>query len=719
MWLQNQFWLAALTALVLLSTCVQAKGEDTKNSGDVKIVCHNPTEGEDETTLSLSVVDKSLNDLEPLVQAMCAGHTSNGAPTLWEASWKDKPELGTVSNFKMVTTPEEVAALDLTPQDFGQVDFDSNDITADVTMIEDKKPAQPVQSKEKPPQSPPEEVEVKTYLGKLKGYRNKLDKGEGHIYSFLGIPYAQPPTGSRRFKPPLPVTAYKDDQAFGFRSECAQIKAYGPKKFQFVGSEDCLFVNIFSPSLTHNKEALKPVMIWFHGGAFTMGAGNEYIPVEMVRKGVVVVTVNYRLGALGFLTFGNDIVAGNMGLKDQLEAMRWVKRFIHNFGGDPEQVTLFGQSSGALMVNAMQMSPKATGLFKAAIVQSGNMLMRRVTAEGSDEKRTAKGLAEKAECPSDYSEAMLKCMQNLPAEGLIKMSGYAAPNLGAPKEDRERGPWFPVVDSYATDPILPMEPLNALKTGMFNKVPLMTGTVANDGAIQVMSILGPNPTREAMWQQMAAHLLMVGDSANVTETKYEDVILASLATKYYTGEDYNLEEKIQPWIDLFTDALFLSPDQKLVELVRNQEVPVYNYQFTLKPDTSIASIFGIPDNSVSPVNGEDILMLFDQFENIHLKTDRETKIGDMMIEYWTNFAKYGNPSPFDNPSLPKWKPVTNQKEYLEISEAPEMKYNIQPERITFWQRMLWDSKEDHIDRMMLYGKLSKLFLLSNKNTNEY
>ena len=107
-----------------------------------------------------------------------------------------------------------------------------------------KEPAQPI---------PPEEVEVKTYLGRLKGYRNKLDKGEGYIYSFLGVPYAQAPIGKRRFKAPLPVTAYKSDEAFGFRAECAQVKAYGEKRFQFVGSEDCLFLNIFSPSLTQNK----------------------------------------------------------------------------------------------------------------------------------------------------------------------------------------------------------------------------------------------------------------------------------------------------------------------------------------------------------------------------------------------------------------------------------------------------------------------------------
>jgi len=727
MWLQNPLWLAAL---VLIAAQVYADaeggeetkqgGEDTKHSGDVKITCIDPVAGED-TKLSLSVVEKTLNDLKPLVMAMCAGHSEAGNPSMWEASWKDRPDLGVVSNFKKVVSTEEIAGLGI--QTFNPK---TDDITADVTKMDEEKTgsASSVQTSfdsaavqepaEPKTPTPPEEVSVKTYLGKLRGYRNKLEDKEGYVYSFLGIPYAQPPTGTRRFKPPLPVTAYKSDEAFGFRNECPQIKAYGEKRFAFVGKEDCLTLNVFSPSLTSNKDALKPVMIWFHGGAFTMGSGNEYIPVEMVKQGVVIVTVNYRLGALGFMTFGNDVVSGNMGLKDQLESMRWVKRFIHNFGGDPEKVTIFGQSSGAIMVNAMQLSPKATGLFHRAITQSGNLLMRRVTAEASDEKRTAKNLAEKVQCPSDYNEAMLDCMQNIPIEALIQMSSYAAPNIQAPKDDRERGPWFPVVDHYATDPVLPMEPLNALKTGMFNKVPMLSGTIKNDGALQVVSLLGHHPDPEPVWQQMAAHMLMIGDSANVTETTYDDVVLASLATKYYTNEDYDFKTNVQSWMDLFTDALFLSPDQKWVDIMLKQKVPVYNYQFTLKPKTTIGQLFGLDDPNLTPINGEDILMLFDQFSTLYLEEDKETEVGDMMVEYWTNFAKYGNPSPFDKSMIPKWKQVTDQKEYLEISETPKMKYNIEPERMTFWQKILWDRKEDHIERMMLYGKLSKLFLMSNK-----
>ena len=123
-----------------------------------------------------------------------------------------------------------------------------------VVAAQPASPAQePAAPKEPAQPSPPEEVEVKTYLGRLRGYRNKLEKREGYIYSFLGVPYAQPPVGKRRFKAPLPVTAFKSDEAFGFRAECAQVKAYGEKRFQFVGSEDCLTLNVFSPSLTQNK----------------------------------------------------------------------------------------------------------------------------------------------------------------------------------------------------------------------------------------------------------------------------------------------------------------------------------------------------------------------------------------------------------------------------------------------------------------------------------
>jgi len=714
MWLQNLVWLASI-ALVFFAQFVKsadvADGADEKRSGNVKIKCVKP--GEDDTNLSLTVSDKALNDLEDLVKAMCAGHTAAGMPSLWEASWEDHPD-DKISNFLIQGDPSlegvDTSGFDKIGIPPGSVEtewIDNNDITDDVTKIEDEPPA------EAKNEVPPSHVTVNTYLGKVKGLKNMLDSGDGFIYSFLGVPYAQPPTGNKRFKPPLPVTAYGEHEAFGFRNECPQVKAYGDRAFEFQGDEDCLYLNIFSPSLTKNAAALKPVMVFFHGGAFTMGAGNEYIPVEMAIKDVVVVTVNYRLSALGFMTFGNDIVSGNMGLRDQLESLRWVKRFINNFGGDPDKVTIFGQSSGAMMVHALQLSPKAQGLFKYAIAQSGNMLMRRVKAEISDEKRIAKNIAEKFECPSNYDQEMLECLQKLPVQKLIQDAGYAAPNIHADIKERERGPWFPVVDAFSTDPILPLDPLEAMKTGKFNKVPFISGTMANDGAIQVASILGPNPEKEKVWKSMAAQLLMLSQSANVSETKYEDVMAASIVTQFYTNEVYDFDKNGRAWIQMMTDALFLSPDQKAVELYAKHGVPVYNYYFNYKPNTTISKIFGFPDNELAPINGEDILHLFDQFSGIHLESKIETKVGNTMIDYWTNFAKYGNPSPFDSDDLVKWEQYTDKKAYLEIKPSPEMKYNIAPERMTFWQRILWDKKEDTIDRHVLYAKLTKLFLHAN------
>jgi len=553
----------------------------------------------------------------------------------------------------------------------------------------------------------PSKVSVDTILGTITGIKQKMDNGED-IYSFLGIPYAKPPVASRRFKAPEPVTAYGNHDAIGFRGECLQYAGYGPDVGKIKGSEDCLYLNIFSPSLTRSKAALKPVMVWIHGGGFVQGSGAEYIPAQLAKQDVVVVTLNYRLAGLGFLTFGNDLVAGNMGLRDQIEALKWVKRYINSFGGDPDQITIFGESSGGNSVNALYVSPLSRGLFNRAIMQSGTMLFSRNKYEKTRQERTAQALARKFNCPSlELDEDMLECLQKVPAKVFIEKSQFKGTDPTQPREEIERAMWLPVVDAYTSNPVLPEHPFKLLKTGEFAKVPVLLGTVANEGAVNIMQILGPAPNKEMLWGFTGAQQLQLTRSGNITETEVDELLMMKVITKYYTNSNYDLRETGQGWMDMFTDALYLSPAQKVAQFITENGQQVFNYHFTHVGQKTVSKLFGAPDNSLAPVHGDDLFYLFQVIAGMEIKGEEDNKVSDIMIEYWTNFAKYGNPSPFLDTDIPHWKPYGQEKRYMEIKVAPEMKGEILPDRMLLWQKVLWDKMEDEVDRAMFLKQLLK------------
>ena len=403
-------------------------------------------------------------------------------------------------------------------------------------------------------------------------------------------------------------------------------------------------------------------MVWIHGGGFQSGSAIEYVPVPLTNKDVLVVTINYRMSGFGFLTFGNEIVSGNMGLRDQIEALKWVKRFINSFGGDPNKITIFGHSSGANSVSALQLSPQATGLFSAAITQSGNMLQRHIKPESAKEERNAKQLAEKFNCKSiNYDEEMLECLQSIDATEFLVNSQYVGPVSASSLEDRERSMWAPVVDAYSPDPILPLDPLHALKVGAYNKVPMISGTVLNEGGVPVMALLGPIPDKEQTWSDIGAQQMQITASGNMTETSENETFLKNMATKYYTGEIFDLRISGEGWMNLFTDIMFLSPDQKMMEILSEAKVPVYNYLFSFVGENTVAEWYGAPDNSLSPVHGDDTLHFFQSIGGVKIQTEEEKRLSEKMTSYWTNFAKYGNPSPFMYDDLPQWKPYSDKK----------------------------------------------------------
>ena len=338
-------------------------------------------------------------------------------------------------------------------------------------------------------------ITVKTLLGSITGLTGSLPSGEP-MCKFLGIPYAKPPVGEMRFQPPAATGFFGEMEALEFGSKCIQ-KGNLFSPVQIVGSEDCLFLNVYSKTsednstlpAKHSAYDGKAVMVYIHGGGFTQGSGDEYDPTPLLEEDVIVVTINYRLGGLGFLTFGNDLISGNMGLRDQIEAIKWVKRNIIFFGGDPNKITIFGESGGAISVSALQISPQIAGLVSGVIMQSGNMLFRKDDPHKTKEHRVSLKLAANFNCTSpDFDFRTLKCLQQLDAEEFFSRTQSDIFKVDKEAEGYDRSSWWPVLDDYSSDPVIPMEPLKALKTGQFNKVPVISGIMIKTLIPSLMTI---------------------------------------------------------------------------------------------------------------------------------------------------------------------------------------------------------------------------------------
>ena len=288
---------------------------------------------------------------------------------------------------------------------------------------------------------------VGTSNGAVRGLAN------GAVDEFLGIPYAAPPVGALRWRPPQPAARWsgvRDATQFG--SHCPQVASpFG----EASTSENCLFLNVFTPSRQRDRRH-SPVMVWIHGGALVTGGSDDYLPTNLVQDGVTVVTINYRLGALGFLAHpalaDANGQSGDYGLMDQQAALRWVKRNIAGFGGDPRNVTIFGESAGGLSTLSQVASPQARGLFEKAIVESGSYNLTQASLASAESAGEA--FAAQAGCASQTAA----CLRGLPVSTILA--------------NEDAGGYTPNINTE----VLPESLGTAFATGNFNRVPIINGT---------------------------------------------------------------------------------------------------------------------------------------------------------------------------------------------------------------------------------------------------
>ncbi|MFI7636184.1 carboxylesterase/lipase family protein [Nonomuraea sp. NPDC049400] len=459
------------------------------------------------------------------------------------------------------------------------------------------------------------------------------DYVDGDLQRFEAIPYAAPPTGALRWQPPQPARAWKDVKD-GTRTapRCPQ-NANPADANPASTAEDCLYLNVTAPRTASTRRL--PVMVWLHGGGFTQGSGGDYDARRLARAGAVVVSVNYRLGVFGFLGHPGLAGSGAFGLLDQQAALRWVRHNAAAFGGDPRNVTLFGESAGAFSTCAQLTSPAATGLFDKAIIQSGSCSMRQMGIDpaGGDTiwpsreagERIAAAVAERVGC-TDAAQTM-PCLRRVPTSRLLAAQ-QKVPAIWAP--------------SYGTD-ALPREPGRAVAEGRFRRMPLMVGTTAHEARYFVaMYFDGPGqPLDQETYQQFLRTAF--GRDAKRISARYPAGAYGSPSLA---------------WAAIATDRGWTCPTLAGNRLLA-RKTPVYQYEFA---DGDAPRPAGFPVPRTFPLgayHGAELSYLFDG-PGAAIGTrpsSGQRRLADQMIGYWTNFAATGNPN---GQSLPRWKPLTSK-----------------------------------------------------------
>ncbi len=465
--------------------------------------------------------------------------------------------------------------------------------------------------------------QVKIKDGKLLGTYNETSK----VYAFKGVPYAQPPIGGLRWRPPEPEDSWKSvREAKEFGPRCMQAKIYDDMIFRDPGpSEDCLTVNVWTPSVV--ETANLPVMFWIHGGGFAAGGSSEprQDGENLAKRGVVVVSLNYRLGIFGFYTHpgltkeSSHHASGNYGLLDMVAALQWVQDNIVMFGGDSTRVTIFGESAGSWAVSELMASPLAKGLFARAIGESG--------AAFSDTSLAVNTL----EASEKVNE---KFARSLSAPTAGAMRALPADKLLADSVKPEAGRFAPVVDGY----FLPDPVPDIFAAGKQAHVPLLAGWNHDERGTAAASKATPESFAADVQKKFgdrAADILKVYPYSTPEEAKASAAALAG---------DQFIAFATWRWIE----AQAATGDS-----------PVYRYLFThvLPPPADVNGAY----------HSADIEFVFDNLANKDLKWREEDKqLATMMADYWTNFAKTGNPNGAGLPVWPAFKPAEGQMMKLDI-----------------------------------------------------
>lgn len=471
-------------------------------------------------------------------------------------------------------------------------------------------------------ESPEAPLRVDTTSGDLQGLATDTAR------QFLGVRYAEAPTGQRRWTMPVaPPRPSGTVQATAPGAACAQSSGVPGADATASSSEDCLFLNVTTPKDTRPGEKL-PVMVWWHGGGYTTGSGALYDAQRLATQGrVMVVTVNYRLGVLGYLSLPGLAGSGDFGLADQMLATRWARNNAAAFGGDPGNVTVFGESAGAMSACAMLGSPDATGLADKVAMSSGSCLLDwpqdgllpgvpPSTPYTALPDAEAFGTAQARTLGCTGPDA-LTCLRDKPVADLMTI----APN-------------FANVLAYGT-PMLPVDPAQAVRDGATPAIPILSGGNQAEARAFVGGMLKVQPF---ITPETYPTLLRnaFGDRADAVAAQYPLSAYPNAATA---------------WSAVNTDFSWACPTLAGNAAMARSGATVHGYEFA-DPSAPDVNQAGSPDFEPGPAHATDVGYLFDLTGRSLLHTPEQQRLGAAMVGYWTSFARTGTPTAPDAPAWP-------------------------------------------------------------------
>ncbi|XP_026195604.1 fatty acyl-CoA hydrolase precursor, medium chain-like isoform X2 [Anabas testudineus] len=526
--------------------------------------------------------------------------------------------------------------------------------------------------------------EVHTQLGSLRGEYVSVKGKETGVHAYLGVPFAKPPVSpALRMAAPQPVEGWEGVRdATRMPNMCVQQKQHALHMLSELGwvfadvpeiSEDCLYLNIYTPA-NRTRDAKLPVMVWIHGGGFTLEAASLYDGSALAAyQDVVVVLIQYRLGLLGFLSTGDEHMPGNFGLLDQVQALKWVQQHIHSFGGDPGLVTIFGESAGGISVSLLLLSPLSNGLFHRAIAESGTAAMDMIVS--NDPLSMMQLMANGSGCSLQSTEKFADCVRNLDYDSLVTIG-----------KDENLLVSINVDGHFLTKPVDELFQKHELLT-----VPVMTGVTNDEAGWLVPQFFGfpfgpDGMSREEVTTRMSFF--------------YSDAVIRDLIINEYIGTGEDRVKNRDGFREMLGDVLFNVPAVKTANFHRDAGAAVYLYEYLHPPIFLQAK----RPSFVGCDHGDDIFSVLGLcFTTTHVKlayacTEEEEQLGKITMSYWANFARTGSPN---GDGLVHWPKYGDKEEYMAIGLKQQASaQHLKRDKFIFLTQTLPEKVRQHQEKMV-------------------
>ncbi|XP_008844486.1 acylcarnitine hydrolase-like [Nannospalax galili] len=507
-----------------------------------------------------------------------------------------------------------------------------------------------------------------THTGQVRGNLIRVKDTEVGVHTFLGIPFAKSPVGPLRFAPPESPESWS-----GVRDGTSQpamclqnveiMNVDGMKEMNQIlpdisMSEDCLYLNVYIPAHAYEGSNL-PVMVWIHGGGLVVGMASMYDgSLLAATEDVVVVIIQYRLGVLGFFSTGDQHARGNWGYLDQVAALRWVQQNIAHFGGNPDRVTIFGESAGGTSVSSHVVSPMSQGLFHGAIMESGVAVLPDLISDTSEV--IYRTVAKLSRCESVDSEALVRCLRGKSEEEILAINKV-----------------FSIIPGVVDGEFLPRHPQELLASVDFHPVPSIIGVNNDEYGWTIPMLLGFAHTIKNITRKTLQAVLKSTTAQMRLPPECSDLLMEE-----YMGDTEDSHTLQLQYTEMMGDFTFVIPALQVAHFQRSL-AHVYFYEFQHQP--SFAKYVRPPH--VKADHADEVPFVFGSFfldSNLDF-TEEEKVLSRRMMKYWANFARHGNPN---SEGLPYWPVLDQDEKYLQLDVKTAVGHGLKAGRLRFWTETL-------------------------------